>query len=206
MNHRFDEKAAGWDDDPMKLRRAEILATRILRTLPLEADAQVLDFGAGTGLLGMHFLERGAIVTFLDPSEGMRSQVLRKLERHPAGRGRALDPTDPAVARDSGYDLVVSAMALHHVPDPRASLEQLFAWLAPGGRLALIDLDTEDGSFHEEGETDVHLGFDRGILREWLEDLGFVDVSLETAFTIEREREGQNQEFPLFLARGLRPA
>ena len=52
---------------------------------------------------------------------------------------------------------------LHHIEDTAAALRgDLGALLRPGGRLALADLDTEDGSFHDpDAEGIHHLGFDR---------------------------------------------
>ncbi|RKZ08182.1 class I SAM-dependent methyltransferase [bacterium] len=206
MNASFDEKAAEWDDDPMKVERAATIATRVLELEKLPSGARVLEFGAGTGLLGMHFGARGAAVTFVDPSRGMREQVERKLAELEDSGSRALDTDDPRVAVDGGYALIISAMTLHHVPDPPQTLRRLAQWLAPGGRLALVDLDSEDGSFHDGGETDVHLGFDRDELARWLVESGFEDIAFETIYTIRRDAPDGPQEWPLFLVRASRRA
>ena len=58
-------------------------------------------------------------------------------------------------------DLIVSAMTLHHIAEISTLLCSLSRWLRSGGYLALADLDTEDGSFHQD-LTDVHhFGLDR---------------------------------------------
>ncbi|MEZ4237980.1 MAG: class I SAM-dependent methyltransferase [Myxococcota bacterium] len=63
---------------------------------------------------------------------------------------------------DVQVDLVVSAMAMHHVRDTAALLRALRAHLRPGGRIALADLDAEDGTFHPADTEGVyHAGFDR---------------------------------------------
>ena len=69
--------------------------------------------------------------------------------------------TDPPP--DDPFDLAVSLLVLHHLPGPaRPRSPPSPGLLRPGGRLALADLDTEDGSFHDaDAEGIYHLGFDR---------------------------------------------
>ncbi|NIV32583.1 MAG: methyltransferase domain-containing protein, partial [Anaerolineae bacterium] len=63
------------------------------------------------------------------------------------------------------FDLIVSAMALHHVEDTERLLQRFHQHLSPGGGIALADLDQEDGSFHPpEVEGVFHDGFDRTAL------------------------------------------
>jgi cyclopropane fatty-acyl-phospholipid synthase-like methyltransferase len=195
----FDDRAETWDDDPRKFERAAIIASRILELCPVAADARVLDFGAGTGLLGMHFVERRAAVSFADPSAGMRAQVQRKLAESGYQSSRAIAPADPAVIVNGGYDLVASLMAVHHVPDPSATIAQLSSWLLPGGTLALCDLEPEDGSFHDPGTTGVHHGFSPDELREWCDAADLIDFRCETVFTIEENTSGVAKSYPLFL-------
>ena len=47
------------------------------------------------------------------------------------------------------FDLAVSLLVLHHVEDTRSVLGKVHALLATGGWMALADLDTEDGTFHD---------------------------------------------------------
>jgi hypothetical protein len=85
---------------------------------------------------------------------------------------------------------------LHHVEDTAAALAAMRALLATGGRIAVADLDTEDGSFHTaEAEGIHHQGFDRGDLGRLAEAAGFADIAFRTATTIEDE----GRRYPLFL-------
>ena len=69
------------------------------------------------------------------------------------------DPLPP-----SRFDLVVSAMTLHHLPDTEAALRTFVALLRDEAAvLCLADLDAEDGSFHS-ARSDLHHGFDRDLL------------------------------------------
>ena len=205
MSHEFDEKAESWDQSPDRIRRAEAIARRIREVVPLRPDTHALDFGSGTGLLGFLLLPHVASVTFADPSEGMLQQVERKLQAggHTTGRVVRFDPEAPVLP--VRYDVIASAMTLHHVQDPTAVLRFLADHLQPGGWLALSDLDTEDGTFHDPPNPDLHQGFDRDVLVSRLQQLGLLGAQAVTAHVMHKERQGEMREYPLFLLTGQRP-
>ena len=205
MNDEFDEKAQNWDDDSTRTARAASVAQRIREEVPLGESSHVLDFGSGTGLLGFHLIRRVESVTFADPSEGMLEQVEKKLREGGYDNGRVFrfDPRAPELPRS--YDLIASLMALHHVDDPPAVLRFLTSHIAPGGWLAVSDLDTEDGTFHDHPHPGVHLGFDRDALVDLLQELGFEEARAVTAHVIRKERPEGLREYPLFLLMGRRP-
>ena len=95
------------------------------------------------------------------------------------------------------YDLIMSAMAMHHVEDTDNMVKQFAAHLKSGGEIALADLDKEDGSFHTKGVEGVyHSGFERSEFQATLEKHGFKNVHFETAHTVQ----GENRPYPVFLA------
>ena len=102
-------------------------------------------------------------------------------------------------------DLIVSAMALHHIADIPQLLQALTQLLTPDGYLALADLDAEDGSFHADMTGVHHAGIDRDWLIAQLTTLGFHDVSATTAHVIERPNAtGELRRYPVFLVSGRR--
>lgn len=111
----FDEAAATWDDDPAKVEGARLVADVITRALPLTPRTRVLDYGAGTGLLGRALADRVGHVTLADASAGMTEVNQRRIVEDGSDMSaRRLDlVTDPVP--DEDHDLVVSLMALHHV-------------------------------------------------------------------------------------------
>ena len=75
------------------------------------------------------------------------------------------------------FDLAVSLLVLHHIADTGAALSAVRRLLRPGGRIALADLDVEDGSFHDaDAEGIHHQGFERTRLIELTRAAGFTDV------------------------------
>ena len=206
MSDHFDDRAATWDDDPTRVARAAEIADQIKERVRPATSADVLDFGSGTGLLGFEFLPHVGSVTFADTSEGMLQQVAAKLEAgaHTGGRTLRLDPD--ALALPHSYDAVVSLLTLHHVADPVGALRLLADHVTPGGWLAVCDLDTEDGTLHDDPDMDVHHGFDRHSLIGLMEELGFGDVQANTAFVMHRERPEGERPYPLFLLTAQKPA
>ena len=205
MSKHFDEKAGSWDQDPVRVARAAEIAARIQDRVDLPDGARVLDYGCGTGLLGFHFLARGA-VTFADASPGMLREVEAKLEAggHTAGRTVLLDPGHPELP--GAFHAIVSLMTLHHVAEPREALAFLADHLEPGGWLALCDLDAEDGSFHDPPQPDVHHGFPREALARWARDVGLVEIGFTTPWVMRAQRGGVDREYPLFLLTARRGA
>jgi len=204
VTNDFDQKAKTWDADPVRTARARDIALQIRERIPLTGGMDVLDFGSGTGLLGFQLLPHVASVTFADPSEGMLREVAAKLQAggHPGGHTVFLDPN--ALALPRRYAAIVSLMTLHHVADPTAVIGVLADHVEPGGWIALCDLETEDGTFHEDPHADVHHGFDRPTLVSLLEGLGYTKVTASSAYVMRKELPEGPREYPLFLLTGQR--
>ena len=195
----FDARAATWDDDPTKVERARAIADAITREVPLAAAMNALEYGAGTGLLGFMLRDRIGELTLADISDGMLEVARRKVAASGDARVRVVKldlATDPLPAER--YDLVFSAMTLHHVPDTAGALGHFREILRPGGTLCIADLDSEDGSFHGAG-FDGHLGFDRAALVAQARAAGFSSVRFSTAYEMRKAVSGGTRTFPIFL-------
>ena len=198
----FDSLAATWDADPARIARAERVAAAIRERIP--PGGTWLDFGAGTGLLGLALLGHADHMVLADTSPGMLARAADKIAGLP-------DPSRASVLRSdlaegpgmaATYQAVVSLLALHHLPDPATGLARLAELVRPGGRLALCDLDPERGAFHARAATaPAHHGIDRDWLGAQLVDLGLTEVALTTVATIRRH----DRDFPLFLAVARKP-
>jgi cyclopropane fatty-acyl-phospholipid synthase-like methyltransferase len=182
----FADKAQDWDARPVPVQISRGVGEALRREVELRPDMRVLDFGAGTGLVAGQVAPEVASVVALDVSQAMLDQLAAKPELEGKVETRCQDIL-----------LVVSAMALHHVEDTGALMRAFYDHLAPGGRIALADLDTEDGSFHPPGTEGVfHAGFDRAELKARMEAAGFEGVRFRTACEVDREA----RRYPIFLA------
>lgn len=199
MTDLFADKAQDWDQRPIPQQLSDGISAALLARLPISPDSAALDFGAGTGLLAERLAPRVRRILAVDVSAAMLAQLAAK----PALLGK-VEPVQRDLLQsplDERVDLVVSAMALHHVEDTDGLLRTLHQHLVPGGRIALADLDVEPGDFHPPGTEGVfHHGFDRAELAGRLRAAGFEEVELATACTVEKE----GRRYPVFLATGRR--
>lgn len=201
MADLFHDKAADWDSRPVPLQISDGVVRAMLDRVPLRSDLVVMDFGAGTGLVARGIAPHVAHIHAVDVSEAMLAQLTAKDELRGKVTAHRHDLLESAL--DVEVDLVVSAMAMHHVRDTAALARALFAHLRPGGRAALADLDREDGTFHPPATEGVyHSGFDRDALAAILRGAGFVDVEFGTATVVHRD----GRPYPIFLVTARRPA
>ena len=150
----FDEAAAGYD----RARRQLVPGLdgfygAALESVPFARDAQirVLDLGAGTGLLSSMVAGRfpRSRVTLVDLSVEMLRVARRRLSE---GNGR-FEFRNMDYARKplpSGYDLIVSALSIHHLThgDKRELFEKVHDALAEGGYF--VNADQVQGETLEE--------------------------------------------------------
>lgn len=203
---RFDTLAAEWDNDPRRVLMAQKIARAMRAALGPDGHERALELGAGTGLVTLLMAGKLAHVTAMDASAGMLEVLRRKCVLKRLGQVEALPGSVPADLPAGPFDLIYSSMTLHHVEDVPGLLRQLFARLVPGGRVALADLDAEDGSFHGDAAGVVHHGFKREVLADWLRDAGFVDGVFTTAYTVQRDGDdGRRHDYPIFLVIAEKP-
>ncbi len=192
----FDERAATWDDDPAKLKRAEVVAAAIGNAIKLDGSQRVLEYGAGTGLVTQALRDAVGPVTLVDTSEGMRNVMLAKIAAGAITDARVWDlDLENAPVPDERFDLIFTVLTLHHVHDVGTVLSKFAEMLSGDGHLCVVDLDIEDGSFHGLG-LDVHHGFDRSEFATALTAAGFADVDFRECHQIVRG----DATYPMFLA------
>ena len=200
----FNKEAAVWDENPGRVKLAADIAAAMGARLELNPALDVLDFGCGTGLLSLPWAPRVSSLTGADSSPGMLEVFAAKAARMGLTNVRTqyidLEEGEELAGH---YDRIVSSMTLHHIRKIAPLLAQFHRVLAPGGRLCLADLDTEDGQFHGDNRGVFHLGFDRAVLRRDLAAAGFTDVRDATAAEVAKPvASGELRKFSVFLLTG----
>ncbi|MFA7331831.1 MAG: class I SAM-dependent methyltransferase [Candidatus Delongbacteria bacterium] len=197
MKSEFDEQARDWDEDLQRQARTRAVAEALRPHLGTGAGLRALELGCGTGALSFALLPLLGEVTLADNSAGMLEVLQEKIGQLGAGGRMRVLPLDleheapPAAA----FDLLYTQMTLHHLVDVPAALGRCHAALRPGGRLFIVDLDSEDGGFHGP-EFTGHQGFERRELEQWARQAGFVQAEFSTVFIMHKG----GREYPLFLA------
>lgn len=205
MTH-FDDKAKTWDDDPDHVERAKIIAQRLKKALGNRKIKTALEYGSGTGQLSFAMKDDIEHITLMDESEKMTEVALQKCKDlkvdsfNPVQYDLLMNPLP-----NERFDLIFSLLTLHHIEDIEMIFEKFRELLNPGGVLAIIDLEKEDGSFHDY-EFHGHLGFDRTELEKKLYDAELKPMHYEVCYAIEKEMDdGKINEYPLFLLTAENP-
>jgi predicted TPR repeat methyltransferase len=196
----FDEKAATWDDDPKKVDRALKIGKAIKQYFKGQSFEKGLEYGSGTGLLGFELSNMVKEITLMDQSSEM-IKIAKKKQSPSFKKITALQYdllTDPLP--NEKYDFIVTLLTMHHIEDTETILRKFNALLNDGGILAIIDLEKEDGSFHDY-DFDGHLGFDKEVLESQLIEADLKPTDYFTIYTIKKEsRETDIKEYPLFIS------
>ncbi len=195
----FDSKARQWDENPVFQERSRKIADAIRQAVPVHPGMRALDYGCGTGLLSFPLKNELGAILLADSSRGMLDVLAGKIAAQHIGNMTPVQLdllADPLPTRR--FDLIYTAMTLHHIPDTDAILRIFHRLLNPGGHLCIADLDQEDGSFHGP-DIDVHHGFDRAELERRTTAAGFGDIGFKTVFGIEKQQETGTRNYPVFL-------
>lgn len=201
MHTRFDQAALGWDQDQQRVRMAEAIADVMIGHLKLKPDHIVMDYGAGTGLIALKLRPHVGTVVAVDTSRGMLNALQEKLTQGKITNvdlihGTIGDETVPFPA----VDVIVSSMAFHHIQDTAGAAKAFWALLKSGGKIAIADLDEENGEFHADPNSALHNGFVRGEFQKIFEQAGFTGLHFYDAYTAKKQTAGNSEKsFPIFL-------
>jgi len=108
-------------------------------------EPEILDIGAGTGLMSAYLLEKfpQAHLTLVDIAENMLDMARQRF----AGRGNTRYVVSDYSTGDLGrpYDIACSALSIHHLAaeEKRLLFRRIFACLKPGGMF--VNADQADG-------------------------------------------------------------
>jgi len=207
MSEYFEQAAIVWDTDPNRVQMAKTIADAMIHALHPRGTEIVMDFGTGTGLVALQLQKHVGRIIAVDSSPKMLAVLRQKL----AAEGiTTIEPREWSVGEDTGdlpqFDCIVSSMTLHHVRDTILAARTFHSLLLPGGRIAIADLDAENGEFHEKPGIAEHDGFDRMQLERVFSRAGFADIRFAEAATIAKpsSRTGIGRNFLIFLLTATR--
>lgn len=218
---RFDTEAANWDANPFVHQMSAEAWKALQKHVPAlqQQDSaktlDVLEIGCGTGLLTFMVAPHVHEIVAVDAAAGMIEKLKSKISGSGVSNIVPLailleDPEDKKLPADSGevgddgprkkFDLILSHLVLHHIPDLKAVLTTIFGCLKPGGIIALTDFEDfgpEAKRFHPRSKME---GVERhGINAKWIEGLmrevGFEDAQAKVAWEHEKKVERWSGEF-----------
>ena len=160
----------------------------VLELLGDVSDLDVLDAACGTGRYALRLAEDGARVCGVDATEEMLAHGRRKAADQDLTVDLRHGNLDALPFEDGSFDLVLSALALCHIPDLGPAMAEFARVVRPGGRLLISD-------FHPFC---LLIGwrtcFDRPEARYWIENHlnlteGYVRALLANDFELTDLRE-----------------
>jgi cyclopropane fatty-acyl-phospholipid synthase-like methyltransferase len=181
----FKNKSKSWDMNSMRVQNAKSIAELIVKNIELTSQMEVMDLGAGTGLLSYFIAPHVSKIIAVDNSPSMLNEFKEKASQFQSDTQIVLAD----ISKDEinlTFDAIISSMTIHHVEDTKAIFSKLYNMLNKNGSIALADLDTEDGSFHSDNAGVYHYGFNRDELEVIAKEVGFKNIKFSLASTINK--------------------
>ena len=141
----FDAMAKGYDTEK-RINRAKIIADKIRSHIPAGDKKSAIEYGCGTGLVGLQLANDFKTLQLIDSSPEMIKLVEEKLSNlnNPAVTALCGDLMDDA-SGTLHADYIFSSLVQHHIMDTENALRRFHNILNDGGRLLIVDIDEDDG-------------------------------------------------------------
>ncbi len=204
--NQFDHKAKAMDQNPVIREMALNFSLAITKHMPPSPEIDVMDYGCGSGLIGMHLYKNYRSMIMMDTSVGMLEILKEKIEAQNITNMRVINcGIENAPLEPGCFDLIYTNNVLHHIADIPGFLANIKPLLKTGGHLCIGDLEKEDGTFHPDGMDVEHFGFAEQEVRAYLNDSGFGVMDYQRYYIINKPNKyGEMQQYPCFFtASGL---
>ena len=181
----FAHKSKSWDMSSMRVQNARSIADLIVKNIDFREEMEVMDLGAGTGLLSYFIAPHVSKIIAVDNSPSMLNEFQNKASEFDS-ETEVLEVDISKDELDRTFDGIISSMTIHHVEDIKTLFSKLYTLLNDNGFIAIADLDSEDGTFHSDDAGVFHYGFDRKMLETVAEEIGFKNIRFDLASTINK--------------------
>lgn len=167
-------------DTSERIQIAEVSSNAIREYLADAKSKNAIDFGCGTGLVGLNLLKDFNSMLFLDTSQNMINQIKQKIADFNLQNAATLCfDFEKDSLLDLHADYIFMAQVLLHIEDVELVLSRLYEVLNAGGHLLIVDFDK-----NEEIVSDmVHNGFDQIELTDTMTKIGYRAIQSKTFYT-----------------------
>ncbi|MDQ1911140.1 class I SAM-dependent methyltransferase [Paenibacillus sp. GD4] len=176
---KFEMIAAVYDT-PERIQIAKESSDAI-RTYLVDAKSKnAIDFGCGTGLVGMNLVNDFHSMLFLDTSQNMINQIKQKISALNIHNADTLCfDFEKESLPNFHADYIFMAQVLLHIHDVELVLSRLFDVLNEGGHVLIVDFNK-----NEKITSDlVHNGFDQAELAGMMSKIGYRNIQSQTFYT-----------------------
>lgn len=189
----FNTMASGYDTSD-RINIAQISANAIREYIVDGKKKSAIDFGCGTGLVGMNLLNDFNHILFLDTSPNMIEQMKKKITSLNIDNAETLCfdfENDSSSELHSDY--IFMSQVLLHIDDTDLILKRLYEVLNPGGHLIIVDFHKNEAVKSDK----VHNGFDVNDLIARMMKMGYIKLQSKTFYT--GRKIFMNQDASLFI-------
>ncbi|WBL15653.1 class I SAM-dependent methyltransferase [Sutcliffiella sp. NC1] len=174
------EMIANKYDTPERIEIANVCSDAIRNHLVDAKSKSAIDFGCGTGLVGMSLLNEFHSVLFLDSSQNMINEIEQKIADFNIHNADTLCfDIEKERPTDLQADYIFMAQVLLHIPDVEFVLSRLFDVLNEGGHLLIVDFNKNEKVVSDI----VHYGFNLEELADKMTKIGYRDIQFKTFYT-----------------------
>lgn len=190
----FEQMANRYDTEE-RVKIAQIIANAIRCEVTDAKGKSAMDYGCGTGLVGLELLDSFASMLLVDASSQMLQQVQQKIDLAHINTASTLGcdfsiDLPPAALR---VDYVLMSQVLLHIKDTQLILARLYDVLNNGGHLLIVDFNKEARIKSDQ----VHNGFEQSELLCLVKQTGFTAAHSRTFYL--GKKIFMNQDASLFL-------
>ena len=177
-SEEFFASASGqWDH-----LRAELFGNRFhlhAMLALIDPTLTVGDLGCGTGQVSELIAPHVAKVVAVDGSNDMVQSARKRLKGMQQIEVRRGD-MEALPIDDAQLDVAITALVLHHVPEPARALAEMHRVVKPGGRVMIVDMLPHDRVEYQQQMGHVWLGFSEKTIKKFLEGAGFEKATMTT--------------------------
>jgi ubiquinone/menaquinone biosynthesis C-methylase UbiE len=142
----FGDWANEYDSSLGKIKRHHKLLDLVVDSSLVKENDQILDIGAGTGLLSLKFLKKAkCIIQGVDSSQEMIEIFKNKIDKLKLSDriNLKLEKAESLQSRKNSFDIIASTVTLHHVKNKLPVLRKIKGLLKSGGWFILGDIDMD---------------------------------------------------------------
>ncbi|MDK8180309.1 class I SAM-dependent methyltransferase [Paenibacillus sp. UMB4589-SE434] len=140
---------------------------------------KAIDFGCGTGLVGMNLLNDFNSILFLDTSQNMINQIKQKISDFNIQNVDTLCfDFEKGVLSDLRADYIFMVQVLLHINDVEFVLSKLFDVLNEGGHVLIVDFNKNEKVVSDI----VHNGFNQAKLTDIMTKIGYKNIQSKTFY------------------------
>ena len=166
-------------DTPERVQIAKASSDAIRESLVDAKTKNAIDFGCGTGLVGMNLLQDFNSVLFLDTSQNMLHQIRRKIFNAKIKNADTLCFDFEKGGRpDLHTDYIFMTQVLLHIHDVEFVLSRLYEVLNESGHLLIVDFNKNENIISDM----VHNGFDQMELTAVMTKIGYRNIQSRTFY------------------------